>query len=264
MNRKTLIAMFVAIGFLALAGGSHAMFDTILPSGAKAKGDIVGNKLMLKGGDGKWAPAPDGTYKMDDGKQVVIKGGVVVQIPGVGPFDDKPKGIKSVVPIDDKMKAVPGDQLKSGPAGTMGGSVPSRGGEMMGQDLKGPNKPDKGPNKPDKKIQSMPSGMGGPAAVGGGIMMDKDKPDQEKPKQPDRPKPDKPDKKGQMMADPATPGVGPSKALPMPQGIQDPSKATPMPQGTQGSRPPLGSPKDPSGPEGSTLPGGGIPPPMPR
>jgi hypothetical protein len=135
---------------------------------------------------------------------------------------------------------------------------------MMGQDLKGPNKPEKGPPKPDKKNQMMQPGKAAPAVTPGGIMMDKDKPDQEKPKQPDRPKPDKPDKKGQMMADPATPGMGPAKATPMPQGIQDPGKALPMPQGTQGSTPPLGSPKDPSGPEGTSMPGGGPPPPLPR
>jgi len=170
MKHHKLIAMFVAFGLIALAGVSHAMFDTFLPSGAKAKADIVGNKLMVQGKDGRWAPAPDGVYKGTDGKSVVVQGGIIAT------------------------------------------DVPARGGIMM------------------------------------------DKKDQDKPKLPDRPKPDKPDKKGEMMADPATPGQGPVKALPMPQGIQDPGKALPMPQGTQGSTRTLGSPKDPMEPEGSAPP----------
>lgn len=221
MKWKALIAMFVAFGLLALGGISHAaMFDAFLPSGAKAKGDIVGGKLMLQGANGKWAPAPDGAYKMGDGKSVVVQGGIIAT------------------------------------------GVPDRGGEMMGQDIKGPNKPEKGPGKPDKKNQMMPPGMGSPAATRGGLAMESDKPT--KPDETDQGPPPKPDKKGQMMADPATPGQGPVKALPMPQGIKDPAKALPMPQGTQGSRPPLGSPKDPMGPDGSSTPGGGPPPPLTR
>lgn len=186
MNQKILIAMFVAFGMMALGGSSHAMFDTFLPSGAKAKGDIVGGKLMLQGANGKWAPAPDGTYKMGDGKSVVVKGGAIGPIQGgaIGPMNDKSK--------------------------------------MMG-------------DGPAKKTPDTQPAKGGP----------------------------KPDKKGQM-AHGSGGGEGRGRATPMPQGIQGPAKATPMPQGTQGSRPPLGSPIDPPGPEDLSRPGGGPPPPMPR
>lgn len=215
MNRKTWIALFVVLGLVALGGICHAAaFDAFLPSGAKAKGNIVGNKLMLQGANGKWSPAPDGVYKMGNGKSFVVQGGIVSN-PG-------------------------------GPAATRGG--------MAMEDKKTKEKVVK--EKGGKKDEMMTPGLGGPAATRGGIMMDKDK-----PKQPDRPKPDKPDKKGQMLADPATPGQGPAKALPMPQGIQGPAGATPMPQGTQGSKPPMGSPRDPMGPDGGSRPGGGPPPP---
>jgi hypothetical protein len=247
MKRKTLIAMFVAFGLLALGGISHAaMFDTFLPGGAKAKGEIVGKKLMLQGKDGKWAPAPDGAYKMGDGKSIVVKGGAIGQIPGVGPFDNKPK-------------AVPGDQNKLVPGATMGSPVPDRGGMAM-EDKKTKEKVVK--EKGGKKDQMMPPGTAAPEAARGGWAMESDKPT--KPDESDQGPPPKPDKKGQMMADPATPEQGPVKALPMPQGIQDPGKALPMPQGTRGSAPPIGSPKDPMGPDGSSTPGGGPPPPMPR
>lgn len=254
MKRKTMITMFVAFGLLALGGISHAaMFDTFLPGGAKAKGEIVGKKLMLQGKDGKWAPAPDGAYKMGDGKSIVVKGGII------GPLDNKSKGIKAIGPLDNKSKGLPGDQNKLVPGATMGSPVPDRGGMAM-EDKKTKEKVVK--EKGGKKDQMMPPGTAAPEAARGGLAMESDKPT--KPDETDQGPPPKPDKKGQMMADPATPEGGPVKALPMPQGIKDPAKALPMPQGTQGSRPPLGSPKDPMGPDGSSMPGGGPPPPLPR
>lgn len=142
MIRKTWIALFAVLGLVASGGVCHAAaFDAFLPSGAKAKGNIVGNKLMLQGANGKWAPAPDGVYKMGNGKSVVVQGGIVSN-PG-------------------------------GPAAT-------RGGIMMDKDKpKQPDRPK--PDKPDKKGQMladpatpgqgpakalpMPQGIQGPAGA---------------------------------------------------------------------------------------------------
>lgn len=194
MKNRVLIAMFVALGMLAYGGICHAAaFDAFLPSGAKAKGNIVGNKLMLQGKGGKWSPAPDGVYRTGDGRSVVVQGGIVANPGGaIGPIES---GV--VTPSDLKSKG-----------------LPARGGAAM----------------EDKKTkEKVVKEKGG--------------------------------KKGQMVADPATPGQGPVKALPMPQGMQGPAGATPMPQGTEGSMPSPGSPKDPIGPGVGSRPGGGPPPP---
>lgn len=41
------------------------------------KGEVVGDRLMLVGRDGKMVRAVDGTYQMPDGKTVVVKGGKI-------------------------------------------------------------------------------------------------------------------------------------------------------------------------------------------
>jgi hypothetical protein len=55
--------------------GHAADVDYFLPNGTKAQGQVVGNKLILRGTDGKLAPAMDGAYRIADGKTIVIQGG---------------------------------------------------------------------------------------------------------------------------------------------------------------------------------------------
>jgi len=253
MKHKILITALTAVG-LSLSGASHALL-IMMPNGTKTQAQVVGNKLMLQDAKGKLTPAGDGIYKSSDGNSFFVRGGGIV--PGVGESGQPtPAYVPGGGPIDNKSKALPGDQNKLLPAVNMGSPVPARDGISKTIGPNKPDHPDKGPNKPDRMMS--PS-LGGPAAPSGGIMMDKDKPDQEKPKQPDRPKPDKPDKKGQITPDPDTSGPGSTGAAPVPPGIQAPAKALPMPQGTQGSGATLGSPKDPPGPPGSS--GGFAPPP---
>lgn len=45
--------------------------------GIVLKGEVVGDRLMLVGKDGKTAPAADGTYVMPNGKKVVVKEGKI-------------------------------------------------------------------------------------------------------------------------------------------------------------------------------------------
>jgi len=77
MKWKTLIAMFVAFGFLTLGGVGHALL-IMLPNGTKTQAQVVGNKLMLQTGPGNLAPAKDGVYSTGDGKRVVVRGGLIV------------------------------------------------------------------------------------------------------------------------------------------------------------------------------------------
>jgi hypothetical protein len=161
------------------------------------------------------------------------------------PIDNKDKaGV--IGPIDNKSKALPGDQNKLLPAVQKPpASAPGMGSPATAQGDLSMDKPgDKPPVKPEKM---MSPGMGSAMPARGGISktIGPDKPDNNPPK---------PDKKNQITPDSDTSGPEPVKALPMPQGIQNPVKALPMPQGTQGSTPPLGSPKDPSGPEESVPP----------
>lgn len=54
-----------------------SFFAVFLPNGAKVRGQVVGNKLMLGGDTGKPTPAPDGIYKTGDGKSLVVQGGII-------------------------------------------------------------------------------------------------------------------------------------------------------------------------------------------
>lgn len=75
MKHKILIMMFTALGLL-LSGTGHATdVDYILLNGTKAQGQVVDNKLMLRGTDGKLAPAPNGAYRTVSGETIVIQGG---------------------------------------------------------------------------------------------------------------------------------------------------------------------------------------------
>lgn len=227
MRWKALIAMFVAFGLLAMGGIAHALL-IMKPNGTKTQGQVVGNQLMLQTGPGKTAPAADGIYKTGDGKQIVVKGGIIS-------------------PASSKSKALPGDQNKLLPAVQSGSPGAARGGMVMDKDKPGMGGKDK--PKPEKKGLLMTPGAVAPGAARGGQAMESDKPT--KPDETDQGPPPKPDKKGLLMD-----GLG--------MRGQGPAGATPMPQGTQGSMPSLGSPKDPMGPGAGSRPGGGPPPPLTR
>jgi len=47
--------------------------------GIVLKGEVVGDRLMLVGKDGKSAPAADGTYVMPDGQKLVVQNGKIAQ-----------------------------------------------------------------------------------------------------------------------------------------------------------------------------------------
>lgn len=52
--------------------------------GVVHKGEVVGDRLMIVGKDGKAAPAADGIYKMANGQQVVVKDGKIAHGAGGG------------------------------------------------------------------------------------------------------------------------------------------------------------------------------------
>ncbi len=183
MKRKILITALIAIG-LSLSGVSHAVPLSITkPDGTKTVANVEGNKLMLRDATGKlWISAGDGTYKTNDGKTLIVQGGIIAAQSGstaapiVGPLDNKAKGKGGIV---GPMFNPPASPMKQGP----------------GKLLPAVQKPSA-------------SGMGSPAATRGGMVMESDKPGP------------KPDKKGGMLDPTNGQRLGPAEATPMPQGTQ--------------------------------------------
>ncbi|GEM_PF-6913226 len=65
---------------LLISIASHAaMMDFFMPNGQKVQGEVVGNKLMLKGVPVGMLPAPDGTYRGRDGKSIIVHNGIIIQ-----------------------------------------------------------------------------------------------------------------------------------------------------------------------------------------
>jgi hypothetical protein len=93
MLHKHWLKLAVVLGGLGYAGlGVAAQVDYFLPNGQKVQGEVVGNKLMLKGGMGGTSPAPDGTYQGGDGKAIIIQNGIIITggTPGVvAPLDSR-------------------------------------------------------------------------------------------------------------------------------------------------------------------------------
>mgnify|MGYP001619372591 CR=1 FL=1 len=194
MKRKILITALIAIG-LSLSGVSHAVPLSITkPDGTKTVANVEGNKLMLRDATGKlWISAGDGTYKTNDGKTLIVKGGIIAAQSGstaapiIGPLDNKAKGKGGIIgpnfnPPASPMKQGPGKLLpavQKPSASGMGGSAATRGGMVMESDKPEP-KP--GP-KPDKMMAPR---MGGSAATRGGMVMESDKPEPKPGPKPDK------------------------------------------------------------------------------
>lgn len=95
----TTLATLALLTLTFASATSHAIPAWVQPAPAKArdcptavermlnftkdgvvhKGEIVGDRLMVVGKDGKSVPAADGTYAMPDGQKLVVKNGKIAQ-----------------------------------------------------------------------------------------------------------------------------------------------------------------------------------------
>lgn len=75
MDHKRLIATLTALG-LSLSGACHALLIWTV-DGPKLEAQVVGDKLMVRDKAGRLVSASDGIYRTEDGRALVVKGGLV-------------------------------------------------------------------------------------------------------------------------------------------------------------------------------------------
>lgn len=134
MQRKLLTAMVTALA-LSLSGASHALLIW-LPDGTKREAQIVGNRLMVRDASGNMASARDGVYKTDDGRALVVKGGIIAT----------PGGAKEPSDAGNKGQAVGPMYNSPSPA-----NAPAGGTSPVAPAPTGPT-----PNVPDAKFVKCP------------------------------------------------------------------------------------------------------------
>jgi len=144
MKHKILLTVLIAIGF-SLSGASHAL-SVLEPNGTRSEAKVEGNKLMLEKSK-RWVPAGDGTYKTNDGKTLIVQGGIIMAqsgsssppkaapLPGVAqppmqslPRLNSPPPIAGIAPPSPPIAAMPGMKTAQGvgiaPAAPVPGAAP--------------------------------------------------------------------------------------------------------------------------------------------
>ncbi|MCZ7627249.1 MAG: hypothetical protein M5R38_17140 [Candidatus Methylomirabilis sp.] len=83
-------------------------------SNVAQKAKIVGNTLMLLGQNGKWATAPEGTYRAMDGgsKEIIVQRGVIV--PGIVSPENAPVPMRREKNVPPPKEGTAGDALRRG------------------------------------------------------------------------------------------------------------------------------------------------------
>jgi hypothetical protein len=96
------LGVVAAFALLVSVDSYAATMDVFLPSGQKVQGEVIGNKLMLKGGT---LLAPDGKYKCVDGKSIIVHNGIIIE----GGMVNQNKQNLKPAPLD-KSKGIVGPQ----------------------------------------------------------------------------------------------------------------------------------------------------------